>query len=175
MRYKRDDRVVVVSQDEQSNWASNLLRLLHPQSSSSNNVLLKFTIAKKEEDYDRILSIMLALDVRAVVLKLEKNLALHLMSEAEEYGFVDVDCIWIFEHSIEGSKRMPLLGKLVGVSFNHYNGAQAWRNALRKDSVNILEKTFQNINISNTDFEISSSSEHCRSSTHWLSGKSFYK
>ena len=172
-RYKRNDRVVVVSQEEHSNWVSKLLQLLHSTSSSSNVVFFNFTLAKNEENYNRILSIILALDIKAVVLKLEKNLALHLMNVAEEFGFVGIDCIWILEHSLEGSKRIPLLGKLLRVSFNYDNESHAWRNALIKDSIHILEKAFQNI--SNLDVEISSTQEDCRSYTRWLSGRLFYR
>ncbi len=163
--------MVVISCEGQTNWASKLLELLH----SSNDVLLPLTITKHEADYYKILSIVLALDVRAVVLALERNLALGLMNAAEQFGFADVDCMWILQHSIDGSKRIPLLGKLLGVriSSEHDRRSHGWRKALVNDSIKILEKTFQNI--SHTNFEVSSLRKDCRSSNRWLSGKSFYR
>jgi hypothetical protein len=174
-KYKRNDRVVVVSHEKQSDWAFKLLELLRSTSSSINDVFLNLTITK---NYYEILSIMLALNIRTVVLSaLKQNLALDLMSVAEEFGFVDIDCIWILEHPLDGNRRIPLLGKLLGIrlSQDHFNDnrSHAWRNALMKDSIKILEKTLQNI--SNTDFEISSLPKDCRSSNRWLLGKSLYR
>jgi hypothetical protein len=173
-KYKRNNRVVVISHETQSNWASELLELLHSTSSSSNDVLLRLT-TKHEANYYKILSRILASNVRAVVLALERNLALDLINAAEQFGFADVDCMWILQHSVDGTERIPLLGKLLGVrlSSDHDNRSHGWREALVKDSIKVLEKTFQNI--SHADFEISSLRKDCRSSKRWLSGKSFYR
>ncbi len=176
-KYKRNDRVVVISLEGQSNWASKLVELLHSisTSGSSNDVLLPLIITKHEADYHKILSIVRALDARAVVLALERKLALDLINAAEQFGFADVDCIWILQHSIDGSKRIPLLGKHLEVrlSSDHDNRSHKWRKALVKDSIQILKKTFKNITYA--DFEISSLRKDCRSSNHWLSGRSFYR
>ena len=169
--------MVVVSHEKQSNWALKLLGLLRSTSSSFNDVLLNITITEKEANYHKILSTMLTLNIRAVVLSLEQNLALDFVNAAEEFGFVDIDCIWILEHPLDENRRIPLLGKLLGIrlSQDHFNGnrSHAWRNELFKDSTKILEKTFQNI--SNTDFEISSLPKDCRSSNRWLLGRSLYR
>ncbi|XP_028404580.1 glutamate receptor ionotropic, NMDA 1-like [Dendronephthya gigantea] len=99
------------------------------------------------------------------------------MDVAQQVGFVDIDCIWIVEHSLHGRKRIPLLGKLLGVRLpreSFSNDRSQWqREALFNDSIKILSKAFQNV--SNAEFEITSPSNSCTSTSHWLLGTSLYR
>ena len=145
--YKRNDRMVVISDEKRSNFASKLLARLRETSSSIPEVFLNLTIKENETNYHKILSILSALNTRAVVLLLEQNLTTDLMNAAENFGFSDNDCIWILENSLDENKRIPLLGKTLGIQFSrdHSNNQKmsTGKNALMKDAIEILEKTFQ--------------------------------
>ena len=175
-QYKRKKRLIVVSQERQSNWAFNFLKNFRGKSSSTDDVLLNLTITKSEEKYHKILNIILALNVKAVVLLMEQDLAVDLMNAAEKNGFADVDCIWILEHSLVGIKDVPLLGKHLGIkSFRDQfdNKTYELQSALLNDAVTVLKKTFHNT--TSTDVKILSSIKDCDSSYQWQIGKSLYR
>ena len=174
-QYERKDRLIIVSQERQSNSDFNFLENLREKSSSIDDVLLNLIIKKSEEKYLKILNIILALNVKAVVLLMEQDLAVDLMNAAENIGFADVDCIWILEHSLVGIKDIPLLGKHLGIkSFQDYfDDAKTYelKNALLKDSIKVLEKTFQNT----SSGDLKSSLKDCNSSKRRQSGMSLYR
>lgn len=176
-KYKRSDRVVVISNEIQLNCASKLLARLRSASNSIHDVFLTFTIIKNETKYHKILSILSALNTRAVVLLLEQDLATSLMNAAENFGFTNSDCIWILENSLDESKQIPLLGKVHGIELSqvHFNNGKlsTLKNALMKDAIKIVEKTFQNT--SNTDFKIFSLLKSCNSTNRRLLGRSLYR
>ncbi|XP_028404593.1 glutamate receptor ionotropic, NMDA 1-like isoform X1 [Dendronephthya gigantea] len=174
---KRNDRVVVISNENQSTWAKKLVAGIRKTRNSVNDVILNLTITKNEDNYFRTLSIIQTLNVKAVVILMEENIALDFMDVAQQVGFLDIDCIWIVEHSLHGRKRIPLLGKLLGVRLAREpfsNDRSQWRcEALFNDSIKILSKAFQNV--SNAEFEMTSPSNSCTSTSHWLLGTSLYR
>ena len=85
-KYKRNDRVVVISNEKQLNFASNLLARLRAASSSIHDVFFTFTLTKNETKFHNILSILSALKARAAVLLLEQDLTTDLMNAAEHFG-----------------------------------------------------------------------------------------
>ena len=176
-KYKRNDRVVVISNEKQLNFASNLLARLRAASSSIHDVFFTFTLTKNETKFHNILSILSALKARAAVLLLEQDLTTDLMNAAEHFGFTNSDCIWILENSLDEGKRIPLLGKVLGIQLSqvHFKNDKLPTpiSALMKDAIKVLEKTFQNT--SNTDSKIYVLFKHCNSTNRRLLGKALYR
>ena len=176
-KYSKNDRVVVVSHENQSTWAKKLVAEIRKTRNLNNDVIVDLAMNKNEENYFRTLSIILALNIKAVVLLTEENIALDLMDVAQQVGFLDIDCMWIVEHSLDGRKRIPLLGKLLGIRLAREpvndNRSQWLREALINDSIQILSKAFQNV--SNTNLEMTSPTNMCTLSSHWQLGTSLYR
>ena len=177
-KYKRNDRVAVISDERQLNIASKLLERLREASSSNLDVFLTFTITEKyETKYHKILSILSALNTRAVVLLLEHNFTTDLLHAAENFGFSDSDCIWILGNSLDENKRIPLLGKILGIQLSrvHFNHGKlpAWKNALMNDAIKVLEKAFQTT--SSTDSKVFSLLKDCNPTKRGLLEKSFHR
>ncbi|XP_028404763.1 glutamate receptor ionotropic, NMDA 1-like [Dendronephthya gigantea] len=176
-QYNRNDRVVVVSQENQSTWAKKLVAGMRKTRNLNDDVVVDLTITKNEKNYFSTLRTIYSLNVKAIVLLMEENIALDFMDVAQQVGFLDIDCIWIVEHSLYGRKRIPLLGKLIGVRLAREpfsNDRSQWRReALSNDSIKILSNAFQNV--SNAEFQITSPSNSCTSTSHWLLGTSLYR
>ena len=167
----------MVSHEDQSILAKKLVAEMHKTRNLTKDVIVNLTVTKNEENYFRTSSIIHALNVKAVVLLMKENIALDFMDAAQQVGFLDVDCIWIVERSLDGRKRIPLFGKLLGIRLAREpvndNRSQWLREALINDSIQILSKAFQNV--SNTNLEMTSSTNSCTSSSHWQLGTLLYR
>ena len=172
------DRVVVISQESNHHnkqMASSLTTMLYNE--SYLNVLIRFLIGIDKTSHIRAINIVLSLRVTAVVLLLERDLAMTFLEEAQDHGFINLNCVWIIGQSYTyfESMRFPLLGKLLGIFHvqRKINLSPPKKEDYLKDSVEIIRQTLQNIKLKGET--LSPPPKNCSSLKRWKSGELLYK